>query len=109
MDQPPLADRPPFRMLPLVVAVLLALLGISLGNQWYARNQSLPRYCDDQAQTLEQVRRLLTEQKPAGDGFEARRSYIVSSKLLFLIPQAGDEPLDAYLQRLRGHLERQCR
>jgi len=69
----------------------------------------MPRYCEDPVQTLERVRRLLTEQKPADDDFDARRPYIVAAKLLFLVPRTGDEESETYLLRVRQHLERQCR
>ncbi len=102
-------DRPPFRLLPLVVIVLIALIGISLTNQWHGQNQSLTRFCEDPAATLEQVHRLLTEQHPAGDDFDTRQPYIVASRLVFLMPQQGDESVQAYLLRLQTYLEQHCR
>jgi hypothetical protein len=102
-------ERPPFRVLPLVTVVLLILLCISLANQWYASNIAMPRYCDDPVQTLERVRRLLTEQKPADDNFESRRPYIIAAKLLFLVPRTGDETDADYLGRVQQHLDQQCR
>jgi len=102
-------DLPPFRLWPLIVGVLLMLLGISLANQWYAQNVAMPRYCEDPVQTLERVRRLLTEKTPADDNFESRRPFIVAAKLLFLVPRTGDEDEAAYLLRIQQHLEQQCR
>ena len=104
-----LQERPPFRLWPLILGVLLTLLMISFANQWYARNIAMPRYCDDPVATLEHVRRLLTEKTPADDNFESRRPFIVAAKLLFLIPQSSDEGDEAYLLRVRHYLEEQCR
>lgn len=107
--QPSSTEQPPFRPLPLIITVLLLLLGISLANQWYASNIAMPRYCDDPIQTLERVKQLLNEQKPADDSFESRRPYIVAAKLLFLVPRDGDENQSDYLRRVQQHLEQQCR
>jgi hypothetical protein len=49
----------------------------------------------------------MSERRPAGE--ESRRNYIVAAKLTFLVPRTADEPLDAYLQRVRRRLEQQCR
>ncbi len=102
-----LAQRPPFRPLRLVAVVLVIMLVISAAAQWYARSVTLPRYCQDPVQTLARVRELLTERRPAGDG--DRKPYIIAARLTFLIPREGDEPLDAYLERLQRHIDRQCR
>ncbi|WP_260292652.1 hypothetical protein [Sedimenticola hydrogenitrophicus] len=101
------AQQPPFRPLRLVAVVLLILLGISGAAQWYSRNVTLPRYCEDPATVLERVHRLLTEAQPAGEG--DRKPYIIAARLTFLIPRGHDEPLTAYLNRLQRHMEQQCR
>ncbi|MBA1331916.1 hypothetical protein QQ73_12555, partial [Candidatus Endoriftia persephone str. Guaymas] len=36
-----------FKLWRLILAVLLILLGISISAQWYARNITLPRHCED--------------------------------------------------------------
>ena len=82
--------------------------GISLANQWYASHVAMPRYCNDPQQTLERVRQLLHEQKPAADDFESRRPYIIAAKLLFLVPRNSGESESAYLQRIGQHLDREC-
>jgi len=99
----------PFKLWPLIVGVLVMLLMLTLANQWYAQNVAMPRYCEDPVQTLERVRRLLTEKTPAEDDFSSRRPYIVAAKLLFLIPSNSEEDEAAYLLRIRQYLEEQCR
>jgi len=110
MTPQPLSDsiqRPPFRPLRLVGVVLLILLGISGAAQWYSRNVTLPRYCEDPAGVLTRVQRLLTEAQPAGTG--DRKPYIIAARLTFLVPRGSDEPLPVYLERLQRHIDQQCR
>ncbi len=90
-----------------MLVVLTVLLLISFASRWYATQVSLPRYCQQPEQVLQRIQAIITEKKPAGDG--ARRDYIVAAKLKFLIPSTADEPLDAYLLRLRNRLEEECR
>ena len=85
----------------------MILLGISSAAQWYSGNVTLPRYCQDPVQTIEGVRKVLTEQSPAGD--EDRKPYIIAARLTFLLPRESNEPLDAYIARLHSHLDQQCR
>ncbi len=95
-----------FRPWRLIAAVFAIMLGISAASRWYARDITLPRYCEDPAQALTDLRRVLTEDRPAGDG--ARRPFIVAARLMFLVPRNGDEPLEDYLRRLRGHMAERC-
>ncbi|MEA3278253.1 MAG: hypothetical protein U9Q81_23775 [Pseudomonadota bacterium] len=95
-----------FRPLRLIVAVLAVMLAISAASRWYARDVTLPRYCEDPEQALADLRRVLTEERPAGDG--ARRPFIVAARLMFLVPRNGDEPLRDYLGRLRIHMAERC-
>lgn len=108
-DQPAFAEptRSGFRPVRLVLVVLVALLLVSFASDWYAGRVSLPRYCEQRELVLQRLAAILTEEGPAGEG--AHRDYIVAAKLEFLVPRTADEPLDAYLQRLRHRLEQQCR
>ena len=106
-QQPDTIKQPGFSPLRLFLTVLLLLLGISIAAQWYARSVTLPRYCQHPTQTLNDVHRLLTEERPAGDG--ERKPYIIAARLTFLLPRNSEEPLAAYLDRLHRHLEEQCR
>ncbi len=99
------ANRP-FHPWRLIAAVFAVMLGISGAARWYARDVTLPRYCTDPERTLIDLRRVLTEDRPAGDG--ARRPYIVAARLIFLVPRNGNEPLEAYLERLRSHMAGRC-
>ena len=96
-----------FRPVRLVLVVLTILLLVSFASRWYAGQVSLPRYCQQPELVLQRIAAIITEKKPAGEG--ARRDYIVAAKLKFLMPSTADEPLDAYLMRLRRQLEVQCR
>ena len=99
--------NPAFRPLRLVLSVFVILVLISLASHWYASRISMSRYCQQPEIMLEHLAAVITEERPAGDG--ARREYIVAAKLEFLVPRNTDEPLAAYLQRLRKRLEIQCR
>jgi len=44
--------------------------------------------------------------RPAGG--DSARPYLVAAKLLYLVPQAEDETVDAYLIRLRGRIDANC-
>ncbi|MEN8177650.1 MAG: hypothetical protein ABFS39_03430 [Pseudomonadota bacterium] len=102
-----LEEKPPFSPLRLIVIVLLILLGISSAAQWYSGNVTMPRYCQDPVQIIERVRKVLTEQTPAGDG--DRKPYIIAARLTFLVPRESNEALDDYILRLQMHLDQQCR
>ncbi len=102
-----LNDKPPFRPMRVVLVILLLLLAISGAAQWYSRNVTMPRYCEQPVETLARVRQLLTERRPAGDG--DRKPYIIAARLTFLIPRESNEELDTYLQRLQQHIDQQCR
>lgn len=99
-------EQRPFRVWRLVLGVLALLLLISVAGQWYARSVTMPRYCSYPEESIEYLERVLTRPRPAGD--EPRRPYIIAARLLFLVPRAGDEPLQAYLDRVRARLREQC-
>ncbi len=109
LDAPPPAAgvEPQFRPLRVIVPTLLLMLAVSLWIQWYTRSVSLPRYCDDPAGTLVLLRRVLTEERPAGE--DQRRPYLVAAKLVFLVPRESDEALEHYLPRVAGRLAEICR
>lgn len=108
-DQPALTERigSGFHPVRLVLVVLAALLLVSFASDWYVGQVSLPRYCQQPELALRRLAAVMTENKPAGE--EARREYIVAAKLEVLVPRTADEPLDAYLQRVRRRLEQQCK
>lgn len=102
-----LRSLPPFRPLRLVAVVLVIMLAITLAAQWYSRNITMPRYCQDPAETLVRVEKLLSERRPAGDG--DRKPFIIAARLTFLIPREPNELLRDYLTRLQLHIDQQCR
>lgn len=90
----------------LIGAVLAVMLAISAASRWYARDVTLPRYCEHPERTLADLRRVLSEAQPAGK--DDRRPYILAARLMFLMPRNSDEPLEDYLDRLRGHIAARC-
>ena len=98
--------RGTFRPWRLIAAVFAVMLAISAISRWYARDVTLPRYCEDPERALSDLRRVLTEERPAGEG--PRRPFIVAARLAFLVPRNGDEPLEDYFRRLRSHIAERC-
>lgn len=96
----------PFRPLRLIMVILIILLSISFAAQWYGRNITMPRYCNDPASVLKRVHDILTKKEPAGDG--DRKPHIIAARLTFLVPREGNEQLDAYIKRLQHHIDQQC-
>ena len=91
----------------MILVILALLLFISFAAQWYGRNITMPRYCDDPVGTIERVREVLTNNEPAGDG--DRKPYIIAARLTFLLPRESNEQLDPYIERLQRHIDQQCR
>lgn len=98
--------QPAFKPVRLVLFVLLIIIGLSQFVQWYSVNVSLPRYCENPQQSLQYLKKIMTEKTPAGD--EQRRPYLIAAKLVYLLPQQNNETMDAYLDRVRQHLFKVC-
>jgi hypothetical protein len=98
---------PVFQPVRLVLVVLGILLLVFYASRWYVAQVSLPRYCQQPEMVLQRLAAINTESRPAGD--KSRRDYIVAAKLEFLVPARADEPMDAYLLRLKALLEENCR
>jgi hypothetical protein len=98
---------PSFHPIRLVLVVLVVLLLVFRASGWYAGQVSVPRYCEQQELMLQHLTLINTQDRPAGDS--SRRNFIVAAKLEFLLPRMADEPVDAYIRRLRTQLEQQCR
>lgn len=101
-----LEQKPPFRPARLVFAILLILLAISSAAQWYSRNITMPRYCEDPVGVMGRVYQVLTEKTPAGTG--DRKPYIIAARLTFLVPRDSNEPLSDYMNRLQRYINQQC-
>ncbi len=94
------------RILAVFAITAFTMLFIFHSADWYANNSALPRYCGNPQQTVEIVREIITSNTP-GEG-RKRRPYIIAAKLIFLIPQEVDEPLDTYITRLRQRISQAC-
>lgn len=91
-----------------IVFVLTAAVMLFIFNSadWYSRNAALPRYCERPQEAVEIVEEILTSPTP-GEG-KKRRPYIVAAKLIFLVPQAKNEPMADYILRLRDKISQAC-
>jgi len=89
-----------------IAVVVILLLLISSWAQWYGQQVSIPRYCGNIVQTIKQVEQLLLNGEAIDQ--DQRRSYLISAKLLFLIPQLSAEPTQDYLQRIELELRDRC-
>lgn len=96
-------------MIPLWLAVTAGLYGVTQWMDWYSGHVSLPRYClEPRQQLLERLERIVTQPRPA-QGESSTRPYVITAKLVFLIPRRAGEPDPDYLGRLSDHLETLCR
>lgn len=100
-------DIPAFKPGRLILVVLILLLGISLWIKWYTGVVSMPRYCDNPYETVQYLEKVLREQTPAQD--QSRRPYLIAAKLIYLVPQLNNEPIEDYLQRVQIRIAEQCR
>jgi hypothetical protein len=87
--------------------VAVGLFSIFRFADWRAENESLTRYCDQPAEHVRIVGRILSESDPVPKG-DAKRPFIVAAKLIFLVPQREQETIENYLDRLQFELLRVC-
>ncbi len=95
-----------FSPLRLITTIFIILILISFSATWYARQVSLPRYCDKNEQVTIYLTRILHKQLPEKD--KSKRPYIIAAKLLFLVPQLANESIEDYIRRVQMHLMEQC-
>lgn len=76
------------------------------GAERHAQQSTVPRFCADPRGVLERVELILTKTQPIGEG--SKRPFIISAKLIFLIPQQDGETIDDYMGRLQRHLDKIC-
>lgn len=95
-----------WKILVVFVLTTIAMLLIFNGAGWYANNSVLPRFCNKPVQTVAIVEEILTSDNPV-EG-KTRRPYIIAAKLIFLVPQEDQEPMDEYMQRLRERISQSC-
>jgi len=95
-----------FKPLWLVLTILFLLLMIGTWSKWYAQEVSIPRYCENPELSLQHLEKIITDKQPAGE--EPRKPYIITAKLLFLLPQQTDETVPAYIERVRIYIKEHC-
>lgn len=74
-----------FNPLQVILPVAVILLLISSWIQWYSNKVSIPSYCKDPVHTLDHLEKIINEARPAGDN--PRWPYLITAKLLFLVPR----------------------
>jgi len=94
------------RIATVMIVTALVMIGVFRGARWYADNSAMPRYCNSPDTALALVRNVM-EGRTEGYA-QDKRSYLVASKLLFLVPQKDGEAEDIYLARLRGEILSRC-
>jgi hypothetical protein len=95
-----------FKPLWLVLPILFLLLMIGTWSKWYAKEVSIPRYCENPELSLQLLEKIITDKRPAGE--EPRKPYIITAKLLFLLPRETEETVPAYLERVRNYIKKHC-
>ena len=95
-----------FSPIKLIVFVLLLMLSVSFMATWYGNNVNMPRYCGKANETIIVLRKIMTEETPAGE--ESRRPYIIAAKLLFLLPKHSEEDTESYLLRVKDYIQENC-
>ncbi len=94
------------RILIVFIAACLVLLMVFRFAEWRAGSVALERYCDAPEQHLGYVRKILTEQQPAGE--QSRRPFIVAAKLIYFVPRRAEETVEAYLRRIEQRIDETC-
>ncbi len=94
------------RILIVFVVTGVAMVLIFRGSGWYADHAALPRYCSDPGLAVGIVRDILNG-KTSGYTSE-KHNFLVSSKLIYLVPRNDQEPLEAYLARLKERISQAC-
>ncbi len=97
------------------LAGLAVVFVIAAGALWFVTQMAqqrgsevlLRRYCDDPARHVALVEDILTKAEPAGT--KKRRPYIIAAKLLYIVQRKTNEPVQAYLERLRQSVVSACR
>ncbi len=95
-----------FKPLWLVLTILFLLLMIGTWSKWYAQEVSIPRYCENPELSLRHLEKIIIDKQPAGE--ETRKPYIITAKLLFLLPRETEETVSAYLERVRIYINKHC-
>jgi len=89
-----------------LAATAVIMIGVFRGAGWYADHSALPRYCANPDGVLRIVGDIMAGRM---DGYsDNKHDYIVSSKLLFLVPREDGESSPVYMARLKQRILESC-
>ena len=94
------------RIAAVFAVAFVAMTVIFASAERYADTSGLPRYCDDPGGAVDRVRDILSGETPPEGA--SRRPWIVAAKLMFLSPRDENEPVEAYVGRLRAGIDEAC-
>ncbi len=99
--------KSPFGIIVVVFGIVaMILIFVTWMAEQRADDTLLRRYCGDTDYHVALVKKILTKSEPAGK--ENRRPYIVAAKLLYIVQQNANEPVQSYLERLRITIMSAC-
>jgi hypothetical protein len=94
-----------FNPVAVVAVILIAVFLISRWAVWYGNAVSIPRYCAEPEHAVDYLRAILSHSVVDN---ENRRTAMIAAKIQFLLPREPDEPVAAYVERVRRELNNRC-
>jgi len=94
-----------FNPFAIVAVILIVVFLISRWAVWYGNAVSIPRYCADPEHAVDYLQAILSLSTV---DHEDRRTAMIAAKIQFLLPREPDEPVDAYMARIRRELSYRC-
>ncbi len=91
----------------LIVGLIIAT--VNLLSEHRARGELILRLCQNREHVLSDLNNVLHKpENRDGEAISSARSKMIAAKLLFIVPQQGNEPDDVYLKRLKNYLDARC-
>lgn len=92
-----------------IVGVALLIILVNSTAEYRADNDLIYRLCDKRVEVIADLRELLNSKERQGNNvMKNTRDSMISAKLLFILPQRPDEPVDSYLFRTQDYLTERC-